>query len=259
MASVINTNQSSLNAQRWLSSTQNLMQTSMARLSSGLRVNSAKDDAAGLAIASKLESASRGMAVGIRNANDAISMAAMAEGALGNLTSNLQRMRELAVQRSSGNISADQDALDAIDAELGVLVTENNRIVTNTFFNSQDLLGGLNVTIELGDSQLSSATLALTQVAVTADGTDIAAIDADLATVNLARAEAGAAQNQFMAIISNLQVNIENHEASRGRIMDADYAAETANLSRAQILQQAGTAMVAQANQIPQGVLSLLK
>jgi len=141
MASTINTNFASLNSQRWLSSTQNSLQTSMARLSSGLRVNSA------LAIASKLESGARGMAVGVRNANDAISMAAMAEGALGSIAANLQRMRELIVQKSSGNISADTDATDAIDAELDLLETENTRIFSNTKFNSQDLMGSLSVTI----------------------------------------------------------------------------------------------------------------
>ena len=260
MASTINTNFASLNSQRWLSSTQNSLQTSMARLSSGLRVNSAKDDAAGLAIASKLESGARGMAVGVRNANDAISMAAMAEGALGSIAANLQRMRELIVQKSSGNISADTDATDAIDAELDLLETENTRIFSNTKFNSQDLMGSLSVTIELGDTDGSTATLAITSTDPAIDkDSAVSAIDTALAAINKSRAEAGAAQNQFAAIVANLQVNIENTQAAQGRIVDADYAAETENLSRSQVLQQAGTAMVAQANQLPQTVLALLR
>jgi len=262
MPTVIATNVASLNAQRWLSGTQTSLQTSMARLSSGLRVNSAKDDAAGMAIASKLETFERGSTVGIRNANDAISMASTADGALSNITSNLQRMRELAVQVSSGTISGDADAKAAINLELDQLATENARIVTNSKFNGVSLISAANTTsVELGDG---SAAVAFATTAYTATATDsskatVSAIDADLKGYNTMRAEYGATQNKFQAIVSNLQINVENLAAAKGRILDANYAQETANLSRAQVLQQAVTAMVAQANQGPQGVLALLR
>ena len=259
--SSINTNVSSMNAQRWLSSTQTSLQTSMARLSSGLRVNSAKDDAAGLAIASKLEASQRGATVGIRNANDAISMASTADGALSNITTNLQRMRELAVQKASGTISGDADAVAAIDAELTLLSTENTRIVGAAKFNSVTLIAANTTSVELGDGSAAVA-FAITAYAGTATTSATAtttAIDADLKGFNTMRAEYGATQNKFQAIVSNLQINVENLASAKGRIMDADYAMETANLSRAQVLQQAGTAMVAQANQGPQGVLALLR
>ena len=266
MSTTINTNVSSLNAQRWLAGTQTSLQTSMARLSSGLRVNSAKDDAAGLAIASKLESTARGASVGIRNANDAISMASIADGALSNITSNLQRMRELSVQKASGTISADTDAVAAIDAELTLLASENDRVVGAAKFNSVSLIGANTTSVELGDGSLpvafnvsAYALTATSAVAVGAAAAAITAIDADLIGFNKMRAQYGATQNQFQAIASNLQVNVENLSAAKGRIMDADYAQETANLSRAQVLQQAGTAMLAQANQAPQSVLSLLR
>jgi flagellin len=262
MSTTINTNVSSMNAQRWLAGTQTSLQTSMARLSSGLRVNSAKDDAAGLAIASKLESTARGASVGIRNANDAISMASTADGALSNITTNLQRMRELAVQKASGTVSNDVDAVAAIDAELTLLSAENKRVVDNSAFNSVKLISAANTTsVELGDGSaaVAFATTAYTATATDATKATVANIDADLKGYNTMRAEYGATQNNFQAIISNLQVNVENLSAARGRIMDADYAMETANLSRAQVLQQAGTAMLAQANQAPQSVLSLLR
>jgi len=258
----INTNVSSMNAQRWLASTQTSLQTSMARLSSGLRVNSAKDDAAGLAIASKLETFERGSIVGIRNANDAISMASTADGALSNITTNLQRMRELAVQLASGTISGDADAKAAIETELTLLSAENKRVVDNSAFNGVKLISAANTTsVELGDGSaaVAFATTAYTATATDAAKSTVAAIDADLKGYNTMRAEYGATQNKFQAIVSNLQINVENLSAAKGRIMDANYAMETANLSRAQVLQQAGTAMVAQANQGPQGVLALLR
>jgi len=181
---------------------------------------------------------------------------------LSNITSNLQRMRELAVQRASGTVSNDTDAKAAIDAELGLLATENGRIVTNSKFNNVALISAANTTsVELGDG---SAPVAFNTTLVTASATsaltaDLTNIDKDLKAFNGMRAEYGATQNRFQAIVSNLQVNVENLSAAKGRIMDADYAQETANLSRAQVLQQAGTAMVAQANQLPQGVLALLR
>jgi flagellin len=263
MSSTINTNQSSINAQRWLASTQVSLQTSMARLSSGLRVNTAKDDAAGMAIASKLEATMRGTNVGIRNANDAISMAAMADGAIASITNNLQRMRELAVQKASETTSKDVDAVAAIDAELTLLAGENTRVAANTKFNGVDLLGAANTTkVELGDGSTATVdfnTTLAANTATTAALATVTAIDLDLKNWNLTRAQYGATQNQFESITANLRSSSESLATARGRIIDADYAQETANLTRSQVLQQAGTAMVAQANQGPNGVLALLR
>lgn len=281
MPSIINTNIGSLNAQRNLSSSQNLLSTSMQRLSSGLRVNSAKDDAAGLAIAERMNAQVRGMNVAIRNANDGISLAQTAEGALGKLTENLQRMRELAVQSANDtNGTSDRSALNN---EYKQLAEENARIIAVTKFNGQTLLDGAGGTAGAFTFQVDANTSANDSVTITtqkmatqmgtntqgatatlgADSTTAHTamndIDAALDKVNSLRSTFGAFQNRFEAIISNLQVAAENQSAARSRIMDADYAAETANLSRAQILQQAGTAMVAQANQMPQSVLKLLQ
>jgi flagellin len=275
MPMTINTNLVSLNAQRNMSTSQSSLATSMQRLSSGLRVNSAKDDAAGLAIAERMNAQVKGMNVAVRNANDAISMAQTAEGALGKVGDMLQRMRELAVQSANAtNSSADRDNLQAEYLQLGEEIT---RTIDTTKFNGLAVLSadagaldfqvgadsGDQVTITTND--LSGGDIA-TAVAETIDGADstasLAAIDAiDLALTELngERANYGAAQNRFDAIIGTLQVAAENQAASRARIMDADFATETANLSRAQILQQAGSAMVAQANQLPQQVLSLLR
>ena len=254
--SSVNTNVASMNGQRWLASTAVSLQTSMARLSSGLRVNSAKDDAAGMSIASGFEAKARGMNVAIRNANDAISMASMADGALGTISNNLQRMRELAVQGASAGANT-----TALTAEWGLLQAENARIIAGTTFNGVNLMAANTSAIQVGADSgetVAFATGAAAQTAV-AGTLSIAAADTDLGVINGVRAQYGATQNRFEAIISNLRVGAENFSAARGRIMDADYAMETANLSRAQVLQQAGTAMVAQANQGPQGVLALLR
>ncbi len=277
MPSTINTNVGSLNAQRNTSVTQSSLATSMQRLSSGLRVNSAKDDAAGLAIAERMNAQVKGMNVAIRNANDGISLAQTAEGALGKIGENLQRMRELAVQAANDtNSTTDRTALDN---EFKQLAEENKRVIDNTKFNGQALLTGTPASFEFqvgagtsGDNQISIATTDIatamgtnTQGTAATLGTDATTartamddIDAALDEVNSARSTFGAAQNRFDAVISVLQVSAENQSAARSRIMDADFAAETANLSRAQILQQAGNAMVAQANQLPQQVLKLL-
>lgn len=281
MASTINTNISSLNAQRNLSASQNSLSTSMQRLSSGLRVNSAKDDAAGLAIAERMNAQVRGMNVAMRNANDGISLAQTAEGALGKIGDNLQRMRELSVQ-SANDTNGTQDR-QALDNEFQQLAEENLRVIENTKFNGQELLTGSGGTggsfvFQVGantsaDNQITIATLDIahamtvaTQGSTASLGTTagaaltaIGALDTALDKVNSARSTFGAAQNRFDAVISNLQVSAENQASARSRIMDADFAVETANLSRAQILQQAGTAMVAQANQLPQTVLKLLQ
>jgi flagellin len=246
----------------------------MERLSSGLRVNNAKDDAAGLAIASRMESQVRGQNVAIRNANDAISLAQTAEGAIGKVTDMLQRMRELAVQSANAtNSSADRGNLDK---EFQQLSSEITRTIESTRFNGLAVLstdagaksfqvGELNTDrVELTTTDLSANTT-ITDVGdldITSEtnaSTAIADLDAALSTVNVERANYGAYQNRFENIISTLQISSNNTAAARGRIIDADFATETANLSRAQILQQAGTAMVAQANQMPQQVLSLLR
>ncbi|PIF98875.1 flagellin [Comamonas sp. 26] len=389
MAAIINTNIQSLNAQRSLSSSQSQLATSMQRLSSGLRINSAKDDAAGLAIAERMTTQVRGLSVAMRNANDGISLAQTAEGALSSVGSNLQRIRELAVQ--SRNATNSQEDRSALDAEVQQLKAEISRISRDTSFNGTKLLDGTftNMAFQVGANQGQTIDIAgiadasveklgswtsvptpatpVTGVApagtfakvdftinaqaisvddsattpaermtslvkainlqshnsgvtasndngklkLTATGgtgdiniavagtTDAAALtaqtgltaankaatpgtpqtgfaalsvnstaesdnaivamDAALRAINGARADLGAIQSRFETTVENLSVNAENLSASRSRIMDADFAAETANLSRTQILQQAGTAMVAQANQLPQQVLKLLQ
>ncbi len=310
---VINTNIMSLNAQRNLYKTGLDMQTAMQRLSSGLRINSAKDDAAGLAISERMTSGIRGMTVAVRNANDAISMAQVTEGALGQIGDILQRMRDLAVQ--SSNATNSQVDRNALQKEFRQLQLEIERIGRDTEFNGVKVLsaatgnaafvfqvganfsgtttassasfdtngvytaGGAS-TITANDkigfdaiSIFSSGNSAASAIAAPSAATDsgttisgvtealsaIAKIDAALKSVNDIRATLGAVQSRFQATINNLQVSIENLSASRSRIRDADFAQETAALSRAQILQQAGVAMLAQANAQPQQVLSLLR
>ncbi|PIM53183.1 flagellin FliC [Roseateles chitinivorans] len=279
MAQIINTNLQSLNAQRNLSSSQSSLSVSMQRLSSGLRVNSAKDDAAGLAIAERMNAQVRGMNVAVRNANDGISLAQTAEGALSKVGDSLQRMRELAVQaRNATNTTSD---LDSIGKEYAQLGQEIGRVIGGTTFNGKAILGadagtqtfqiGANTSANdsvdvvtnnmTNDATITAVTAGVIDNASTPDSlkTVIDNIDAAITTVSGQRAILGASQNRFDAIISNLQVSVENQTAARSRIMDADFAAETANLSRSQILQQAGNTMVAQANQLPQQVLSLLR
>ena len=385
MGMSVNTNVVSLNAQRNLGGTASSLATSMQRLSSGLRVNSAKDDAAGLAIAERMSSQVRGLNVAMRNANDGISLAQTAEGALGKIGDSLQRIRELAVQSANAtNSDADRAALDA---EAQQLKAEIQRIASQTSFNGRKLLDGsftnqafqvgaksgeviavdaiananltelgkatvystpagsaattltavtdtdaLQITVgtttynfgnfaaaesaiergnqvaaainkvssqtgvtatvntstgavslqsasgfsvvaktglgnsvgfsETSASAASSTLASLEQLSIGTTGsasTAMQQIDAALDTINSARATLGALQSRFETAVSNIAVQAENITAARGRIVDADFAAETANLSRAQILQQAGTAMVAQANQLPQQVLSLLR
>nr|WP_297532382.1 flagellin [uncultured Roseateles sp.] len=279
MAQIINTNLQSLNAQRNLSSSQSSLSVSMQRLSSGMRVNSAKDDAAGLAIAERMNAQVRGMNVAVRNANDGISLSQTAEGALSKVGDSLQRMRELAVQaRNATNTTSD---LDSIGKEYAQLGQEIGRVIGGTTFNGKSILGddAGTQTFQIGANTSSNDTVDVvtnnmtndaTITAVTGGAIDNAStpdalktvidnIDAAITTVSGQRAILGASQNRFDAIISNLQVSVENQTAARSRIMDADFAAETANLSRAQILQQAGNTMVAQANQLPQQVLSLLR
>jgi flagellin len=277
---VINTNVMSLNAQRNLSSNSANLGSAIQRLSTGLRVNSAKDDAAGLAIANRMQAQERGMNVAIRNANDGISLAQTAEGALGKVGDMLQRMRELAVQSANAsNTAADRTSLNA---EFRQLADEIDRSLSSTRFNGQTILGasagalafqiGANnatnerITVTTSNMATNASIAAVTGAAGSISGVTggaaqgmIATIDAALDVVNSERATYGAVQNRFDAVISNLQISAENQAAARGRIVDADFAKETAALTRAQILQQAGTAMLAQANAAPQSVLSLLR
>ena len=287
MPQTINTNLVSLNAQRNLGTNQSSLATSMQRLSSGLRVNSAKDDAAGLAIAERMTSQVRGMNVAVRNANDAISMAQTAEGALGKVGDLFQRMRELAVQSANGT-NSDSDRVSLND-EFVQLSQEATRTLGGTKFNGQNILATTNdstfqigannstnidqitvaafdwsantsITAVLGSTIITGTntpTVQITSVANAQSALDT--IDSAINAVNSKRSNYGATQNRFENVVSTLMVGVENQSAARSRILDADYATETANLSRASILQQAGNAMVAQANQLPQQVLSLLR
>ena len=267
MPQTINTNTVSLNAQRNLNTSQGSLATSMQRLSSGLRVNSAKDDAAGLAIAERMNTQVRGINVAVRNANDGISLAQTAEGALATVSEALQRMRELAVQAANGSNGTSDRA--NLNAEYQQLSGEITRVATQTKFNGLAIIGAdagtktFQIGANVGDT-LDVTTTAITTVAgdlttVANANTALGAIDGKLDQINTDRATYGAAMSRFSFAISSLQIAGENQTAARGRIMDADFAAETANLSRANILQQAGNAMVAQANQLPQQVLQLLR
>jgi len=274
MPMTINTNVVSLNAQRNLTTSATSLATSMQRLSSGLRVNSAKDDAAGLAIADRMNAQTRGMNVAIRNANDAISLSQTAEGTLGKVGDMLQRMRELSVQAANAtNSTGDRANLNAEYQQLGA---EIGRTLSGTKFNGIAILAGgagaqafqvgansgETVTVTTTNMSTNTDITAVTGGGVTttaAASTAMTNIDTALTTLNGERALYGAAQNRFESIIGVLQISAENQAAAAGRITDADFAAETANLSRSQILQQAGAAMVAQANQLPQSVLALLR
>ena len=270
----INTNVLSLTTQRNLGANQSSLGTSMQRLSSGLRVNTSKDDAAGMAIASRMETQVRGMNVAARNANDAISLVQTAEGAIGKVSDMLQRMRELSVQAANAtNNTGDRGNLDAEYQQLALEVT---RTIANTRFNGKAILAGDAGTssYQVGANSVDQVDVVTTQLNSAADITNVtggaittvggastamANIDNALTLVNTQRAMYGAVQNRFEAMIQVLQVNSENTSAAKGRIMDADFAQETANLSRSQILQQAASAMVAQANSMPQQVLQLLR
>ena len=276
MAQTINTNINSITAQRNVSASQSALSMAMQRLSSGLRVNSAKDDAAGLAISERMNAQVKGMNVAIRNANDGISLAQTAEGATGKIGDALQRMRELSVQSANGtNNSGDRTNLQT---EFSALQAEVTRLTAGTKFNSQVLLNGTNATfafqVGAGTSAqdtitVSSSDLSTTDTAVaaldisgaTSAGATaaITALDTAIDAVTTARSNYGSVQNRFESVISNLMVSSENLTAAKSRITDADFAVETANMSRAQILQQAGNAMIAQANQQPQQVLALLR
>ncbi|APO83625.1 MULTISPECIES: flagellin domain-containing protein [Pseudomonas] len=282
MALTVNTNTTSLGVQKNLNRASDALSTSMTRLSSGLKINSAKDDAAGLQIATRMTSQIRGQTMAIKNANDGISIAQTAEGAMQEQTNILQRMRELAVQsRNDSNSSQDRDALNK---EFQSMLSEIDRIASSTQLNGKDLLngtasvmtfqvgsntGGANqIKISLSDSMMTTGALsALSGKTIT--GADsaaaeaafsgaVTAIDSALQTINSSRADLGAAQNRLTSTINNLQNINENAEAARGRVQDTDFAAETAQLTKQQTLQQASTSVLAQANQLPSAVLKLL-
>lgn len=276
MALGVITNQMSLTAQRNVNNTQSGLQTSMARLSSGMRVNSARDDAAGLAIAETMNAQVRGMNVAIRNAGDAISLSQVAEGAMGQASDLMQRLRELAVQSANGTyITADRANLDK---EFQALASEVTRVLTSTEFNGKKIVGAdagaINFQIGANNATDNRVTVTTTRLdndasitAVTGGNittsatalTAITNIDAALSKVTSERAVYGAVQSRFESAINVLRISSENQSVSRGRIMDADFAAETASMSKYQVLQQAGIAMLGQANQATQAVLGLLK
>ncbi len=272
MAQVINTNVMSLNSQRQLNNSQSAMKTSLERLSSGLRINRARDDAAGLAISEKFSAQIRGLNQAVRNANDGISLVQTAEGGMDEITVQLQRMRELAVQSANGTYTTANRS--DLNKEYQELVSEIKRIGDNTTYNGISVLkaSGKSITLQVGwekDKTIKiltvnvqggavSAAFGAIKTASTAQSM-IAKLDTALQKVSSDRATFGAKQNRLESAVRNLSNIAENQSAARSRIRDADFASETAELTRTQILQQAGVSMLAQANQLPQNVLSLLR
>ncbi len=265
---VINTNISALKATNASNQAGKALGTAMERLSTGKRINSAKDDAAGLAIATSMTSQVRGMNQGIRNANDGISMAQTAEGALSEVTNMLQRQRELKVQYDNGTYSADDKA--NINLEMDALSTQIGKVLSDTKFNGTSLFDGAaaTVTIQAGANASDtvdldigglSANADITTVTANPDTATLANYDTALKTVSTYRAGLGASQNQLESAVTNLTNNITNLTDARSRIEDTDYSAETTALAKSQILSQASSAMLAQANQSQQNVLSLLR
>jgi flagellin len=273
MAITVNTNVASLNAQRNLSASQAGLNTSMERLSSGLRINSAKDDAAGLAISDRMTSQINGMNQASRNANDGISLSQTAEGAMQETTNILQRMRELSVQSANDtNTSSDRAS---INTEMGQLQSELTRIADATEFNGKKLIDGSastfvfqvgadegqTIDFSLSSLDMTTAGLSVNSINILTQsgaGSAITAIDAALEKVDTGRSQLGALQNRFESTISNLGNAAENITASRSRILDTDIAAESSAMTKANVLQQAGVSMLSQANQTPQLALSLL-
>ncbi len=277
MALTVNSNVASLNGQHNLLRSQGSLNTSMHRLSSGLRINSAKDDAAGLAISDRMTAQIKGMNQAARNANDGISLAQTAEGAMQETTNILQRMRELSVQAANDTNTADDRK--SIGTEMAQLKEELNRIADATEFNGQKLINGsatkhvFQVGANKGDTIIVSMQSNKFNMTIGSDGLNISAIsvssqsgasnaiesiDNALKHVDTARSELGAVQNRFESTISNLQNSAENITAARSRILDTDIAAESSALAKSRVLQQAGVSMLAQANQAPQTALSLI-
>jgi len=280
MSIYVNTNIASLNAQRNLSGTSTALQTSLKRLSSGLRINSAADDPAGMAISQTMTMQINGNNQGISNANDGISLAQTAEGALGQIQNNLQTIRQIAVQAANGTVSDTNRS--QLQTEVDQLTQEISRIVQTTNFNGTLLLsGGQSITFQVGASgvannQVEASGLDLTSgissyaSSLSATGTInittsaaassvLSSLDSDINTVSNDRSQLGAVQNRFQAVVANMANYVQNLQDARSRIIDTDFASETANLTSQQILQQAGTAILSQANQVPQAALTLLK
>ena len=282
MSLFVNTNVSSINAQRQLFDVNDRLNTSFERLSSGFRINSAADDAAGLQISDRLTSQVQGLNQAVRNANDAISLSQTAEGALSEVTTSLQRIRTLAVQSQNGiNSSADRQALQK---EVSALRTEISRIATTTQFAGVEVLSGSfsakflvgansgqTISVNLSTQALTRANVqgfSATGLGLTGAGNDVltsenassmmASIDNAISAIGGLRADLGALQNRFQSTIRNLSNISENVSAARSQIKDTDFATETANLTRNQIIQQASTTILSQANQRPQSALSLL-
>ena len=290
---VVNTNVNASVAQNALIKNARSMNTAMERLSTGQRINAAADDAAGLAISSRMTSQITGLDVGIRNANDAISMISVADGAMVEVTNMLQRMRELALQSANGTTTSDDRTY--LNAEYQNLIGEIERIAQNTQWNGRSILqgdanaagdstvkyqvganGGQTIGVNFGDLSQSGGTsfqtfetsaagagsfitAGTTASALTTASAAVTKIDSAITAVNTQRATFGAAMNQLTYAVDNLASVKVNADASRSRIQDADYALETSELARTQIIQQAGTAMLARANQLPQTVLSLIQ
>jgi flagellin len=273
--SVINTNVGALKAANASTKANQMLGTAMERLSTGKRINSSKDDAAGLAIATTMTSQVQGMNQAIRNANDGISLAQTADGALDEVTNMLQRVRELSVQSKSGTYQ--QSDRNNLQAEVTQLQSQIGDILTNTKFNGVTLFSqtsgtDVTVTIQAGDQSANTIDLTITGLdgtklsasaldvtSTTAAGTTMDNVDAALTAVNTTRASLGASQSRLQSAVNNLTNNVTNLSAARSQIQDADYSAETTNLAKAQILAQASTAMLSQANQSQQNVLTLLR
>ncbi|MEY4471807.1 MAG: hypothetical protein RL671_111 [Pseudomonadota bacterium] len=274
--SVINTNIGAIKAANASNSANKMLGSAMERLSTGKRINGAKDDAAGLAIASSMTAQIRGMSQGIRNANDGISLAQTADGALSEVTNMLQRVRELSVQSASGTY---QDATDRtyMQNEVDQLTAQIDQVITNTKFNGVTLFDGSTtaITVQSGANASDTVDLNMTDLTslaasggaagsydvstATAANAVLSALDTELDSISSARAGLGAGQNRLESVVNNLTSNVTNLSDARSRIEDADYSAETTAMAKAQILSQASTAMIAQANQSQQNVLSLLR
>jgi len=283
---VINTNIGAMKATNASNQAGKALGTAMERLSTGKRINSAKDDAAGLAIATSMTSQVRGMNQGIRNANDGISMAQTAEGALNEVTNMLQRQRELTVQASNGTYSSED--LANISAEMTALNKQIKSVFDNTEFNGEKLFAGgvdaagdpdasvaktvtiqaganasdtvdINLGVGLSASTVMSNAAGVDVTGLAGDGSELALFDEAIKTISTTRASLGASQNQLESAVNNLSNNITNLSDARSRIEDTDYSAETTALAKSQILSQASSAMLAQANQSQQNVLSLLR
>ena len=267
---VINSNTAALRAQNGSRVANSALQSAMERLSTGKRINSAKDDAAGLAISSSMTSQIRGMGQAIRNANDGISLAQTADGALGEVTNMLQRIRELAVQSASGTYSDDDRA--NLQSEVDQLGDQIDAVISDTKFNGVAVFGSGDVTVDIqtGSGSADQTTLTVTGLDVSAaSSSDISSasgatdalddVDDALKAVATTRASLGAGQSRLESVVNNLSNTVVNLSDARSRIEDADFSAESTNLAKAQILSQASTAMLAQANQSASGVLSLLR